>query len=343
MAAHNAERTIRRAVESLQNQTFRNFELIVVDWGSTDATPRLLDTLSERDMRLVVVRTEKCGRQEALNLALSRAQGDYLLVVDADGFAEPSLLEDLVTAARDGALELVVAGLALSVAVASGRATELEITSDARVFHTQHDFRTSAWQLFGSGLLLPASGKLFSMGRVRAQELSFDEESGTDHSFVLGFLRDVERVGVLSGVGYHVSRRFAEQVRAEAGSVGYRRLEAEHAELLELYRDWGLDGDAASMDMLQSRYLEQLAGCVEGVCGLGSTVPSSEQRRVVAQMIGTKRAQLAASVAHPHGNSARAMLAPIRTGNVALACVQARLISLFRRGGVVELVPDAFV
>ena len=343
MAAQDAEKTVRRAVESLQNQTLRNFELVVVDRGSHDATPRILDALAERDMRLSVVRAEDCGRQEALNLALDRAKGEYVLIMDADGWAEPSMLASLLEPAHQGALELAVGGLALSVAVASGRTTELEMAAESHVYATQHDFRAAAWELFASGQLLPASGKLFLRARLEGESIRFDEASGTDHSFVVDFLRGAERVGVVGGVCYHVARRFGEGTRATAGAEGYRRLEAEHAALLDLYRQWGLEGDAASMEMLQSRYLEQLAGCVEGVCGWGSAVPSSEQRRVVASMIGTERAQLAASVARPRGNSARAMQAPIKAGNVALACVQARLMSLLRRGGVVEVVPDAFV
>lgn len=343
MVVHDAEKTVRRAVESLQNQTMRNFELVVVDQGSSDSTPRILDALSERDMRLSVIRAGSCGRQEALNLALGRAVGEYVLIMDADGWAEPSMLSSLFEAARQGALELAVGGLALAVAVASGRVTEIQMAAESCVYPTQHDFRAAAWELFGSGQLLPASGKLFSRARLEEWDVRFDAAAGTDHSFVVDFLRNVERVGVVGGVCYHVARRFSEGTRATAGAEGYRRLEAEHAALLGLYRSWGLDGDVASMEMIQSRYLEQLVGCVEGVCGWGSAVPSGEQKTMVAKMIGTERAQLAASVGRPRGNSARAMQAPIKAGNVALACVQARLISLLRRGGIAEVVPDAFV
>lgn len=343
MVSHDAEGTIRRAVESLQNQTFRNFELVVVDAGSTDATPRLLDALAERDLRLVVVQTERVGRSRGLDLALSRARGAFLLVMDADGWAEPTLLADLLSAAEKDALDLVVDGFSLSVSIAGGRATELVAATEAATFSTQHDFRSAAWQLFAAGQLLPASAKLFSREKAEEWGARFDPSAESDHSFVTGYLREVQRVGVLGDVGYHVSRSFTAAEGAAAGTVGYRLLEEEHTTLLSLYRHWGLEGDVASMEMLQSRYVEQLAGCVEGVCGWGSSVPSDQQRGVVSEMIGSERAQLAASIAHPRSNSARAMLAPIRSRNASLACVQARLLSLLRRGSVADVVPDVFV
>ena len=94
--------------------------------------------------------------------------------------------------------------------------------------------------------------------------------------------------------------------------------------------------------MLQSRYVEQLAGCIEVVCGRRSRVPSGDQRRIVAEMIDTDRAQVAASVAHPRSNAVRALLAPIRARNAAIVCVQTRLLSLLSPG-IADVTPDLFV
>ena len=341
MAVHDAGKTVRRAVESLQNQTLANFELIVVDRGSADGTTRALDALAERDMRLELLRAERCGRQEALNLALARARGTYLTVMDADAWADPTLLARLVGAADQGSLELVIGGFSLALVSGSGRVTQSDVSSAPMRYPTQHDFRADAWRLLASGQLLPTGGKLFSRSRVEELGLRFSPARGTDHSFVMDYLADVERVAVLEGVGYHVMRPVS-TTRRTAALENYAVLEEEHAELLALFRHWGLDGDAASVEALQGRYLEQLVECVDEVCGWRSRLPSSEQRRIVAKMIDTDRAQLAASVAHPQGNAARSLLAPIRARNAALVCVQTRLVSLFRRG-VADLAPDAFI
>jgi glycosyltransferase EpsJ len=343
MMTHDAGKTVRRAVESLQNQTFRNFELVVVDAGSEDPTLRLLDALAERDLRVVVVRADELGRQEALSLALDRARGSWVLVMDADGWAEPSLLTDLVKSAEEHDLDLAVGGFSVSVSSAGPRVSELAASSEPLIYPTQQDFRAAAWQLFASGQLLPASAKLFSRARIDEWGVRFDPEALTDHAFVMEYLREVQRVGVMGGVGYHLSRSSAPALSAGGGSARVRLLEEEHANLLALYHAWGLDGDVASMEMLQNRHLERLVACIEDVCGWGSPLSASEQRHLVSQMIGTESAQLALSVAHPQGSEARALLVPLRAHNVALVCVQARLVSLLRRGSMARIVPDAFV
>ena len=330
MAVHDAESSVRRAVESFQNQTLRDLELVVVDAGSRDATARTVEALAERDLRIELVRADACSRQEALDVALERAGGRYVVVADADGCARPDMLS-----------ELVVGGVELGLVGEGGRETEVELSSEETVFPTQHDFRTSAWQLFASGQLMPAAGKLLLRERALNLGLSFAGDGPSDHLFVLGYLSDVERVGVLGGVCYRLDRQTAPVERCLARAEGYRLLEREHAALLVLYRHWGLEGDAASMAMLQSRYMERLVACVEGVCGSG--LPPAEQRRAVEAMIETEQARLAASVARPSSSAARSMLAPVRGRSVRLVCAQARLLSLLGGGRAAWAMPDAYV
>ena len=340
MAAMNAERTVRRAVESIQNQTLRNIELVVVDEGSDDSTLRLVESIADRDLRVEVIRSGRCGRREALDLALVRSHGSYVAVVDADGWARPTMLADMVSLAEEKTLDLVVGGYSLMLAVPGDSSHESSVEDEGGLYLTQHEFRAAAWRLFGTGQMLPASAKLFSRERIEEWGTRFSSGINveSDHAFVMGYLKDAERVGVLPGVCYRVDRRGAATPAADR----YRTLEAEHRSLLNLYRYWGLEGDAASMEMLQSRYVEQLAGCIEVVCGRRSRVPSGDQRRIVAEMIDTDRAQVAASVAHPRSNAVRALLAPIRARNAAIVCVQTRLLSLLSPG-IADVTPDLFV
>lgn len=347
MVVRDAEASVRRAVESIQNQTLKNVELVVVDAGSEDSTARQLDAISERDLRVVVVHAGRCSRQEGLDLALERSRGAWFSVIDADGWARPNMLADLLERAEGRAADLVVGGFSLALTEGDGRSSEITVESEGRDYPTQHDFRADAWRLFGSGQLLPASAKLFSRERAEEWRVRFvPTDGGTaedDHVFVISYLRDVERVSVLPGACYHVARRLSAEEQGSE-SAWYRRLEGEHAALLELYRHWGLEGDAASIETLQSRYIEQLVDCVEDVCRVGTSFDPSQRRKIVEGMLGTDQARVAASVARPDGSHARSLLAPIRARNTALVCAQARLLSLFRRGRVAEsTIPDAFI
>jgi glycosyltransferase involved in cell wall biosynthesis len=92
VAVHDGERYLRTALESILRQTVSDLELLVVDDGSTDATPQVLGELD--DPRLRVLRTdERLGLAGALNLGLDEARGRYLARMDADDAAFPDWLE----------------------------------------------------------------------------------------------------------------------------------------------------------------------------------------------------------------------------------------------------------
>lgn len=93
MGVYNGERYVEETVRSLQGQTLANWELVVIDDGSTDATPRLLARLADEDARLRVVTQDNAGLTASLNRALGLASGSYVARIDvgdtarADRFA----------------------------------------------------------------------------------------------------------------------------------------------------------------------------------------------------------------------------------------------------------------
>ena len=107
IAARDDAATIRRALESIQNQTLRSHETIVVDDGSTDGTPGIVDNMAQRDLTISLVQADGCGLAAALDLGMSRARGRYLVFFDANGWANPDMLADLVGAAEESSLCLL--------------------------------------------------------------------------------------------------------------------------------------------------------------------------------------------------------------------------------------------
>ena len=88
------EEHLREAIESILNQTFSDFELIVIDDCSTDTTGEILKRLAERDERVKVHPNEVNLRlPSSLNKAISLARGRYIARMDADDIALPERLE----------------------------------------------------------------------------------------------------------------------------------------------------------------------------------------------------------------------------------------------------------
>ncbi len=106
MAAHNAAGTIGAAVESVMRQTLSDWELIVVDDGSTDGTGAVLAGII--DARVLVLRQERGGPSAARNRALAVARGEFVAPIDADDIWLPRKLE-LQVAAMERVADAAVA------------------------------------------------------------------------------------------------------------------------------------------------------------------------------------------------------------------------------------------
>ena len=81
---YKVEAYLERCINSILSQTFKNFELILVDDGSPDTCPKLCDRLSKSDRRSSVIHKKNGGLSSARNAGIAKASGDYLIFVDSD-------------------------------------------------------------------------------------------------------------------------------------------------------------------------------------------------------------------------------------------------------------------
>jgi len=93
MPVRDGARWLGDGITSIQNQTLTDFELIVIDDGSTDTSPQVIDTLSRSDRRIVAFRQERLGLVAALNRGLAASRGQFIARLDADDIAKAQRLE----------------------------------------------------------------------------------------------------------------------------------------------------------------------------------------------------------------------------------------------------------
>ncbi len=103
MPAHNAGTTIGEAIASVQRQSERCWELIVVDDGSDDRGPSVVDEIASDDPRVRLLRRPRGGRSSARNAGIDEAVGEHVMFLDADDLLEESAVASLLAGARRSA------------------------------------------------------------------------------------------------------------------------------------------------------------------------------------------------------------------------------------------------
>ena len=105
---YNAENYLRRCVDSILNQEYTDFELLLVNDGSTDASGDICEEYGAQDPRVIVIQKENTGVSDSRNRALDRARGKYLQFLDSDDWITPDATRLFVRAAEEYGCDMVI-------------------------------------------------------------------------------------------------------------------------------------------------------------------------------------------------------------------------------------------
>ena len=208
---YNAERYLNKALQSILDQDFTDFELILVDDGSTDGSRTVLEAFSEKDARIKVLNNDvNCGAAEARNRGIEIARGKYLCFVDADDYIESGFLQHFYDAFQADDCDFVKCS-----------ACEEYHDENDKIVYTKscvlpdqsfQDVRAIANQVIDMELI-PLFGynwnSCYKMQAIKDHQLRFDNtlKVHEDFAFNMAYLPFVRHMRCLSYCGYHYIKR----------------------------------------------------------------------------------------------------------------------------------------
>jgi len=273
---YNMKDYLEKAFDSICSQTLTDWELFLVDDGSTDGSSTICDILASDDSRIHVIHQENQGPAAARNAAMALAKGKYLYFMDADDWAVPEMLYDMVCLAENYLLDAWAgkpvnnAGRRLSAIgrtlmnpsqmradVPEEQCAQMVITgfyietyySDEdyylqkqavrpRVFADQFSFREYAHVLFDNNLLYTPWNKLYLTSYIREHNITFPKMHWDDFPFNMEVIKNISRVTVTDKAYYHFIRKRADSESEKYNPGLFERREEENKWLLDMYHDW---------------------------------------------------------------------------------------------------------
>lgn len=228
---YNAEKGIRRCVDSILGQEFTDFELLLVDDGSTDGSPAILDAYAAADPRVTVIHKPNSGVSATRNLALGKAKGTYIQFLDADDWITEDATKLLVRSALENNADMVIADFYR--VVGDDVARKGQIGGDATSLSRQEyaDLMMKDPADFYYGVIW---NKLYRASIIRDHDVRMDETLNwcEDFIFNLEYVLHVRTVAVLRSPIYYyvktegslVSRTdLTDVVRMKRTVLGYYR------------------------------------------------------------------------------------------------------------------------
>ena len=330
MPVYKVEEYVGKAIESIQAQTLKEWEFLIVDDGTPDRSGEICDEYAAKDSRIHVIHKENGGAPSARNMANEIAKGEYMYFLDSDDWAEPTMLEDMYNLAKRDNAQLVVAGFYIDTYIGNGQyMTDDYLVPDA-VYPNKEEFRKNAYKLFDKNLLYTPWNKLFEAKYVMEHNLRFPTTFWDDFPFNLAVFRDIERVGVTERAYYHFIRARAESETARYRADMYEKREEENGWMIELYDHWQVN-DPASREMIARRYAERVVGCVENVANPACPKTRRQKMQIVREILDNPALREALAVARPRSAMMRALLFSLKTGCAPLVLCEGAFISFVKR------------
>ena len=214
---YNGEKSIERCLRSIQNQSYTNIEVIVVNDGSTDHTEKVIKKYVEEDARFHYIKKENTGVSDSRNIGMASAKGEYFQFVDGDDWLVKQATEEFVRTAQLYDCDMVISDFYR----VCGRKIMVKGHIDMGPVITRTKFAEYMMKApanFYYGVLW---NKFFKADIIRKFSLVCDTDLDwcEDFRFNLEYLQYVGNVGVIDRPLYYYVKTKGSLVDTQAGSL----------------------------------------------------------------------------------------------------------------------------
>jgi glycosyltransferase involved in cell wall biosynthesis len=232
---YNMEKYIRKCILSLLEQTHRNIEIILVDDGSSDESPQIINELSRKDSRIIVINGGHQGVSGARNQGLSIAKGEYILFVDSDDWVEPDYVSYFLNLVLKNNCSVGMGKSYYSINSSASQDNEYVISAEKAI----------EW-IYSGDIFVAVWNKIYKNSVLKEHGIKFNKDIwyGEGMLFNIEYLQYVDKVAIGEKSVYHQTYNPDSAMRAfnlESNHCGIRSLELQK----QLWKKTNKDIEAA--------------------------------------------------------------------------------------------------
>lgn len=336
MPVYNVEDYLKKAIDSILNQSLTDFELFLVDDGSIDNSGKICDEYANNDNRIKVLHQKNSGAHIARNNALKRAIGEYVCFFDSDDYIDVNMLSDLYTLAKNNDSDAVVSGFYINTYINNDQYIVLDYIPYTRNnvtidnYHDKSEFRINAYKNFDKNMFYPPWNKLFKLSYLIEKNITFPITYRDDFPFVLDVIKDIQNIIITKKQYYHFIRKRSDSETQKFVKNLYEKREEEHLKMIELYKYWGLDNDKNSMEMISRRYIDRIIECMVNLFNKECDSNKVEKKQLITQYINTNNFNYCIKNAVPQKFYLKIMYLILKTKNISLCYIMAQFINYIK-------------
>ncbi|MBU3159398.1 glycosyltransferase family 2 protein [Clostridium frigoris] len=238
---YNGAKYIKECLEMIINQTFKDFELIIIDDGSTDNSKEMCTQYAKIDSRIKLISKENGGTWAARNRGIDESIGKYIIFLDCDDWYEDNLFEKMYENIKNNDVDLVISGQTNVFVDKNG-----EIIRKTTVLPNKHNFKTKD-EILENYILLREEeigdtlwNKIYKSEIIKKYNLKFENyKRGEDTIFNANYYQHINKCTVISEALYNYRIENANPVWLKYSESYLDIVSSENDTIVGKLKEWG--------------------------------------------------------------------------------------------------------
>lgn len=326
---YNCQLFLKRIIDSILNQTYKNFELILIDDGSTDNSRKILEDLKNRDERINVIYKNNTGVSDTRNVGIEIAKGEYITFFDADDYVEKTFLEDVINIYKIYDVDLVVTGFFSEIEGKNTNGND-KINMRTKLYESFNQIKLDFVKMWDRQMLYNVWNKLYLKSIIDKYNIKFPKYNwGEDVEFNRNYLLHINTIYITENCYYHYIR---ERIGAVTNRYNEKMFDIRKNEFFEFnnyFDKFGLTKNEY-LEFSYRRYLERTLGCVENYFSKSCNLDFIEKYNKIKAIVKDEITRQALKKAKLTSKKTKVMVIPYKLHLVLCTMLMGKILSIIK-------------
>lgn len=281
---YNAERYLKKCVDSLLEQSYKNIEILLINDGSTDSSGEICDEYIKKHEEIKVIHKTNSGVSDTRNAGIDVASGEFIQFVDSDDFLESNMIERLVQSVNHN-VQLAICGYK-SIYMSKDTIFYTETVCPIKGRYQNIDLVKHFGELFNNGLINPLWNKLYYADLIKKLNLKFNKElnMGEDLLFNLEYINACDNIEIINEQLYNYLK-FNDNSLTE----NFKECFLQNQQMLfSSVRQFLLENNVYTQEnkkFIELSYIDSMLNCIENLFHPNSNLSSNKKRDCIEEIV----------------------------------------------------------
>lgn len=326
----NTKSYLSKSIESILNQSYVDFEYIIIDNGSTDESSNIIKKYADSDSRIVFIKNDvNHSLSYARNQGLNIAKGKYIYFIDSDDYVDTNMLGETILIMEESNCDLLTFGWVMEYSLKSKKIS-IPVEPNYACFDNKEDFRQNCMNYLKQSTLSVPWNKIYKRELIEKYNIRFIETKLEDHHFNMDYIKNINSAIFLSNHYYHYLRSRSDSELNYVYQFDLFNKKKEHfLHTKNVIEYWGID-DKKIHNILYSYFNERLIQCIQEIIS-NKRFSNKEKKEKIRFILNDEEVKKSLKLGKSESFLMRLLLIPIKLNIIWLIVLEARIITFYKK------------